>query len=188
MDLPNFKATMFINSVDLLQKFHQLTSSPFVRFRQIDVFEVEHQPFAIFWSIHSSCIRTDGHTTLCKFLENVGRRSLCIAVNCGDLHRSQLAERMVQQEPGKIKIKIIFIGKSIQISRRFSHSLFVFFSREIEPYSFPQPSGPARMKGCLHSSTSNHLENKSKYLLTSGVRITGSFVVEKSSICKLSGT
>lgn len=55
-------------------------------------------------------------------------------------------------------------------------------------YSLPQPSGPAKMKGCRFSSVSNHLSNKSRFRFTSGVKITGSLVVEKSSVFKLSGT
>ena len=55
-------------------------------------------------------------------------------------------------------------------------------------YSFPQPSGPTSIKGCLVSSDFNHNEKKSKYRFTSGVRITGSFERENSSGFKLSGT
>ena len=84
-------------------------------------------------------------------------------------------------------VTLITINKFIRLKTHLKLFVVVVGTQLNTTYSFPHPSGPARMKGCLDSSDFNHTENMSKYRFTSGVNITGNLLAEKSSAFKLSG-
>ena len=88
-------------STNLMQEGNNLARSPFVRFRQVEVFEVEYQSFAVLRAVHAPRIATNHHTHLTEFLKDMRWRSLGTAVDDGNLSRPQLTQAMLQQQPGK---------------------------------------------------------------------------------------
>ena len=95
-----------------MQEGDELTSSPLVWFRKIQIFEVQDQSLAVLGSVDSTCVTADHHTHLGKFLQNMRRRSLSTAVDHGHLGRPQLTKTVLQEQPGKQNAMLI--KKSIQ--------------------------------------------------------------------------
>lgn len=54
--------------VYLLQEGDQVASSPFVRFGQVDVFQVEDQALTVFWSEHSTGVGAEQQAGLTQLL------------------------------------------------------------------------------------------------------------------------
>ena len=60
----------------LLKECNKLTGSPFVRFGQVDIFEIENQSLTVLRSVHPARVRVQDHTGLTQLLQYVGGVSL----------------------------------------------------------------------------------------------------------------
>lgn len=74
----------------LLQEGDQLASSPFVRFGQIEVLQVQHQSLAVLWSVNAASVGADDHARLLEFLKHVHGRSLGTTMHHSYLGRAEL--------------------------------------------------------------------------------------------------
>lgn len=78
---------------DLLQERYQLDGVVLIRFRQVDIFQVNDQTSTLFGTVDSALRVSRLSTHLVKFLNDMESRSLCITVNDGALRRLQLLNR-----------------------------------------------------------------------------------------------
>lgn len=76
----------------LLQECSKVAGPPFVRFGEVDVFQVENQVFTVFGSVGPASVRAERQAGLAELLQDVARRGLGTAVNHSNLGRPQLRE------------------------------------------------------------------------------------------------
>lgn len=84
---------------DLLQEGDEVAGAPFVGFGQVDVFEVQHQPLAVFGPVYASRVGADDQTGVREFLQDVTGGRLSAAVHYGHLRGAELRERTTQEHP-----------------------------------------------------------------------------------------
>jgi len=78
-----------------MQESNKLTSSPFVRFGQVEIFKIQNESFTVLWSVHAAGVAADHHTHLTEFLQYMRWSSLSTAVDNSYLGRTQLAETVL---------------------------------------------------------------------------------------------
>jgi len=52
-----------------MEKSDQLTGTPFVRFRKVEILEVENKTVAVLRSVHSTSVTADHHAHLSELLQ-----------------------------------------------------------------------------------------------------------------------
>ena len=86
---------------DLLKECNELTGSPFVRFGQVDVLEIEDQPLTVLGSVHPTGVGVQDHTGLAQLLQYVGGVGLGTAVDHSHLGGAQLFKTVLHHHAVK---------------------------------------------------------------------------------------
>jgi hypothetical protein len=77
---------------DLLEKCDELYGVIFVWLGQVDILQVNNQTTALFGLVDSPLSESPFHANLVQLLDNLGRRCLCVAVNCRNLYFLSFAQ------------------------------------------------------------------------------------------------